>query len=84
MMKQTKLGCAFAVGLAFMASAALAAGVASITEDGSVDGNTAYQITCSDGDNFRIWNSSGEWWDGSGAQGGQSRNLDEQAQFLCN
>ena len=69
--------------LALLAGLVMAAGVTGITEDGSVDGNTAYQITCDDGDSFRIWNSSGEWWDGAGAQGGQSRSLEEQAAFLC-
>lgn len=66
-----------------MAAPAYAGGVSSITENGSVSGNTAYRIQCTNGQSWRIWRSSGEWWYGSGAQGGQYRNLNEQATFLC-
>ena len=66
-----------------LASPSFAGGVSSISENGSVSGNTAYRIQCSNGQSWRIWRSSGQWWDGSGAQGGQPRNLNEQAAFLC-
>ncbi len=56
----------------------------SITESGtSASGKTAYKITCPSGRDFRIWRSDGEWWDAFGAQGGNSRNLNQQASFLC-
>lgn len=66
-----------------VATPALAGSVSSISENGSVSGNTAYKIKCSGGQEWRIWRSSGEWWYGSGAMGGQGRNLNEQASFLC-
>jgi hypothetical protein len=58
-------------------------GVQSIVENGRVDGNTAYRITCANGRTHRIWRSSGEWWDGRGPQGGQPRGLEAQAALLC-
>ncbi len=74
------------VGLALWIApqAALAAGVSSISEaDITTDGNQAYKIVCTNGQEFRIWWSGGEWKDGWGAQGGQNRNLEEQAEYLC-
>lgn len=65
------------------ASAAFAGGVSSISNSGKVSGNSAYSIQCSNGKEWRIWRSSNQWWDGRGAQGGQSRSLNEQAAFLC-
>lgn len=66
-----------------LSSTSAFAGVSNITENGSVSGNTAYKIQCSSGKVWRIWRSSGQWWDGLGAQGGQPRDLNEQASFLC-
>lgn len=60
-----------------------AGGVSGISKNGTVSGNTAYKIQCSSGREWRIWRSSGQWWDGRGAQGGQYRDLNEQANFLC-
>jgi hypothetical protein len=60
------------------------AGVSGIQQDGrSASGKTMYKVTCSSGKTWRIYQSSGQWYDGTGAQGGQSRNLNEQAAFLC-
>lgn len=60
------------------------ANVSSIQEDGrSASGKTMYKVTCSNGRTWRIYRSSGQWYDGTGAQGGQSRSLNEQAAFLC-
>lgn len=85
-MKHTKLGYVLAAGLAVMTSAALAGGVASITEDGtSASGKTMYKVTCSSGSEYRIYYADGEWYEGGmGALGGQSRNLEEQAAVVCN
>ncbi|WP_420567320.1 hypothetical protein [Thalassovita sp.] len=60
-------------------------GVRSITDGGRVSGTDkrASKIQCNNGRTHRIWRSSGQWWYGSGAQGGQNRNLQEQAEFLC-
>lgn len=56
----------------------------SIQNDGSsASGKPAYSIGCPSGRNFRIWRSDGQWWDARGAQGGNSRSLDDQANFLC-
>jgi hypothetical protein len=72
------------VTLAFTAGTAMAAGVSGISENGkSASGKTMYKITCTDGDSFRIYWADGQWYDGYGAQGGQSRSLNEQAAFLC-
>ena len=60
-----------------------AGGISSISENGSVSGKTAYKIECTNGKTWRIWRSSDQWWDGRGAQGGQYRDLNEQATFLC-
>jgi len=60
------------------------AGVSNISENGSsASGKTAYKIKCTSGRDWRIWRANGQWWDGSGAQGGQSRDLNAQAKFLC-
>lgn len=71
------------ITLALSSTVALA-GVSSISENGeSASGKTAYKIACLDGREWRIWNSDGEWYDGFVAQGGNSRDLNEQAEFLC-
>ena len=76
---------ALAVTIALAATAAHAGGVASISEaDITTNGYQAYKIVCSNGNDYRIWWADGQWYDGWGAQGGQSRNLEEQAEFLCN
>lgn len=60
------------------------AGVSGIHEDGySASGKTMYKVTCTNGKTWRIYRASGQWYDGTGAQGGQSRSLNEQAAFLC-
>lgn len=60
------------------------AGVSNIQKDGrSAGGQTMYKVTCTSGKTWRIYRSSGQWYDGRGAQGGQSRDLNEQAAFLC-
>lgn len=72
------------VALVLTAGASIAAGVSGISENGkSASGKTMYKITCTDGKSFRIYWADGQWYDGYGAQGGQSRNLNEQAAFLC-
>ena len=60
-------------------------GVGSVKLGGAVSGTSAkaYIITCNSGRTWRIWRSSGQWWDGRGAQGGQNRDLEQQAEFLC-
>lgn len=69
--------------LAFVATAGVA-GVSSISKaDITTSGHQAYKIVCTNGKEYRIWWASGQWYDGWGAQGGQSRNLNEQAAFLC-
>lgn len=58
--------------------------VGPIVESGkNTSGKTTYKFRCAGGREWRIWFSDGEWWDGLGAQGGNSRNLTEQANFLC-
>ncbi|HBS27686.1 MAG TPA: hypothetical protein DD827_11305 [Gammaproteobacteria bacterium] len=71
--------------IALAAGVAMAASVSGISENGkSASGKTMYKITCSDGKSLRIYRSDGQWYSaGSGAQGGQSRSLNEQASFLC-
>jgi hypothetical protein len=60
------------------------AGVSNIEESGtSSSGKQAYTITCSDGRERRIWFANGQWYDSLGAQGGNYRDLNEQAEFLC-
>lgn len=78
-----KIAC-FAIDLALSITPALAC-VSSISNDGSVSGtnHAASKIKCSNGKEWRIWRSSGEWWGGHGAQSGQGYNLNEQASFLC-
>jgi len=76
------------IAATFLAASLLAqpaiAGVSGIQEDGrSASGKTMYKVTCSSGKTWRIYRSSGQWYDGTGAQGGQSRDLNEQAAFLC-
>lgn len=79
MKKSLALGAALAV----IATAGVA-GVSSISEDGrSASGKTMYRVSCTNGQSYRIYWSDGQWWDGYGAQGGQSRSLNEQAAFLC-
>ena len=76
---------ALAVTIALAATAAHAGGVASITKaDITSLGDQAYKIVCTNGNDYRIWWSDGQWKDAWGAQGGQNRNLEEQAEFLCN
>lgn len=75
-----KIACFAAVALSVTPAFA---GSVSISQNDSVSGTTAYKIQCSGGQEWCIWRSSGQWWDGRGAQGGQSRNLNEQASFLC-
>lgn len=62
-----------------------ARGVASVNSDGRVSGTniTASRVTCNNGSSRRIWYQNGQWWDLYGAQGGDSRSLQEQAEFLC-
>ena len=61
-----------------------AGGVVSITEaDITSLGDQAYKIVCTNRNEYRIWWSDGQWKDAWGAQGGQNRNLEEQAEFLC-
>lgn len=80
-----KLKFVLAALLAGAASMALAGGVASITKaDVTSNGHQAYKIVCSNGNDYRIWWADGQWYDGWGAQGGQNRNLEEQAELLCN
>lgn len=76
------------IAAAAIATALLAhpvmAGVSSIQKDGrSASGKTVYKVTCTSGKTWRIYRSNGQWYDGIGAQGGQSRDLNEQAAFLC-
>lgn len=61
------------------------AGVKSIERYGRVSGTNkiAQLVTCNNGEEWRIWRSNGQWWDGRGAQGGNYRSLNEQAAFLC-
>ena len=60
-------------------------GVRSITSGGRVAGtsNTAHRITCNNGQEYRIWRSGEQWWDGRGALGGQYRDLREEAERQC-
>lgn len=67
------------------ASAPRTVGVKSIQPSGRVSGTnlTAQTVTCHSNKQWRIWKSNGQWWDGRGAQGGNSRSLSEQAELLC-
>jgi hypothetical protein len=60
-------------------------GVRSITDGGRVSGTDkrANKIVCNNGREVRIWWSNGQWYDWKGAQGGQYRNLQQQAELLC-
>ncbi|MBK5934789.1 hypothetical protein C8N32_10333 [Rhodovulum imhoffii] len=60
-----------------------AGGVSSISEDGKSGGSTAYQVICTNGKKFRIWNDGSQWRDAVGAQGGKGRSITQQAEFLC-
>ena len=75
---------ALATLLSLAAFSTSAASVSGISENGrSASGKTMYKVTCSDGSSWRIYYSGGQWYDGTGAQGGNSPNLNEQAAFLC-
>lgn len=71
--------------MALAANSAVAAGVTSISENGtSASGATIYKITCSTGNEYRIYWSDGQWFEGGlGAIGGQSRDLEQQAAKVC-
>lgn len=65
-------------------SSSAEANVSGIREDGrSASGKTMYRVSCANGKTWRIYWANGQWYDGVGAQGGQSRNLQQQAAFLC-
>ena len=56
----------------------------SIRQSGrSASGKNAFSIECPSGRSFRIWTANGQWWDARGAQGGNSRSLEQQAKYLC-
>lgn len=66
------------------AGAKTSSAVLTIVKNGqSASGKTAYKITCPNGQVKRIWRVGNEWWDARGKQGGNSRNLQRQAEFLC-
>ena len=72
------------VATMLLAQPVLAGSVVNIQENGrSASGKTMYKVSCSSGRSWRIYRADGQWYDGTGAQGGQSRNMNEQATFLC-
>jgi len=72
------------VSLIVLAVAAYA-GVNGIENAGkSSSGKSMYKVTCSNGNSYRIYKSGGEWYEASmGSIGGNSRNLNEEAEVVC-
>jgi hypothetical protein len=74
---------ALAVIIALAATVAHAGGVASLSEaDITTNGDQAYKIVSTNGNDYRIWWPDRQWKDASGAQSDQNRNLAEQAEYL--
>jgi len=72
--------------IAAVALVALAyAGVNSVERSGtSSSGKPMYEVSCSNGNTYRIYKSGGEWYEASlGAVGGNYRDLNEQAEVMC-
>jgi hypothetical protein len=73
-----------AIASSFLVVAAYA-GVSSIDNAGtSASGKSMYKVTCTNGNSYRIYKSSGEWYEASlGAIGGNYRSLQEEAKVVC-